>query len=271
MLAGWPQPYRGYTLRDPFVVKNFSERIRLYLENSKEREHLFPITKKIKSAVRDVLDTAVFHGASVAKSATGGQKEVQLNIAGDALHAVSYMAWSSGQREFLPLLLGCYELLPGGRITKQKEIEWVILEEPEMGLHPMGIFAVVVLILDLLSRDYKVVVATHSSYIVDIVWAISVIKDQTLPLGEKIELIAKLLDLPYQNPGISAMIKKILTLRIATYCFHYNNEGKVYSMDISSLNPGDSNEVVAGWGGLASYNMRVSDIVAEAVRDAANG
>ena len=50
MLTGWPQPYRSYTPRDPFVVKNFSERIRLYLEGLKERENLFPMLTQIGRA-----------------------------------------------------------------------------------------------------------------------------------------------------------------------------------------------------------------------------
>lgn len=269
MLTGWPQPYRSYTPRDPFVVKNFSERIRLYLEGLKERERLFPITQKIKEPIRDVLDATIFHGASVSRNATAGQKEVRLNVNGDMDRAISYMAWSTGQREFLPLLLGCYELLPAGKITKHKEIDWVVLEEPEMGLHPMGTFAVMTLILDLLSRGYKVVVTTHSSNILDIVWAIEAIKRQGLNEKQKIELILQLLDLPDNGTGIADMIAKTLRLEFRTHSFYYE-EGRVQAKDISSLDPGDEDEIVAGWGGLAAYSGRVSDTVAEAVRMSSN-
>lgn len=265
MLTGWPQPYRSYTQRDPFVVKNFSERIRLYLERLKERETLFPVAQKIIEPIRDLLNTSIFHGASISRSAAAGQKEVRLNVEGDATRAISYMAWSTGQREFLPLLLGCYELLPGGKITKHKEIEWVILEEPETGLHPMGTFAVMALVLDLSSRGYKVAITTHSSNVLDIVWAIEAIKRQRIEQDRKIELISRLLDLPCNNPGIYKMIGDALRLEIRTHSFYYE-EGRVQSKDISSLDPGDEDEIVAGWGGLAAYSGRVSDTVAEAVR-----
>ena len=266
MLTGWPQPYRSYTPRDPFVVKNFSERIRLYLEGVKENESLFPIAKKIREPIRDLLNASIFHEASISRNAAAGQKEVRLNVEGDASRGISYMAWSTGQREFLPLLLGCYELLPAGRITKQKEIKWVILEEPEMGLHPMGTFAVMALVLDILSRGYKVAITTHSSNVLDIVWAIEAVKRQRIKEDQKIELISRLLSLPcLGNTGICKMIGHALGLEFRTHSFYYS-EGRVKSKDISSLDPGDEDEMVAGWGGVAAYSGRVSDTVAEAVR-----
>jgi hypothetical protein len=265
MLTGWPQPYRSYTPRDPFVVKNFSERIRVYLEGLKERESLFPVAHKIKEPIRNILIAAIFHGASVSRNAAAGQKEVRLNVGGDESRAVSYMGWSTGQREFMPLLLGCYELLPAGRIAKRMEIEWIVLEEPEMGLHPMGTFAVMALVLDLLSRGYKVVITTHSSNVLDIVWAIEAIKRQRINERQKIELISGLLDLPASGNGIDDIIRKVLRLEFRTFSFYYDN-GYVQAKDISSLDPGDEDGMVAGWGGLAAYSGRVSDAVAEAVR-----
>ncbi len=265
MLTGWPQPYRGYASRDPFVVKNFSEHIRRYLENLKDRETLFPIAKKIAKPIRDVLDATIFHGASVSRAAVAGQKQVRLNVDGDENRAISYMAWSTGQREFLPLLLGCYELLPTIQEVKRNTIEWVVIEEPEMGLHPMGIFAVMALVLDLLSRGYKVVISTHSANVLDVIWAIEAIKRQTIDESQKIALIAKLLDLPTDGVEMTEMIGKVLGLAFKTHCFYYGEDGYVHTKDISSLDPGDDDEIVAGWGGLAAYSARVSDVVAEAV------
>jgi energy-coupling factor transporter ATP-binding protein EcfA2 len=265
MLTGWPQPYRSYTPRDPFVVKNFSERIRAYLEGLKERERLFPIARKIKEPIGNILDAAIFHGASISRNAAAGQKEVRLNVDGDVGRAIPYMAWSTGQREFLPLLLGCRELLPAGKITKRGEIKWVVLEEPEMGLHPMGTFAVMTLVLDLLSRGYKVVITTHSSNVLDIAWAIEAIKRQRMGENQKAGLISNLLDLPANGSGVAEMIGSILCLKFRTYGFYYEGDC-VRSKDISSLDPGDEDEIVAGWGGLAAYSGRVSDTVAEAVR-----
>ncbi len=265
MPGGWPLPYRTYTPRDPFAFKNFSERIRLYLEGLDIGEILFPVTQKIKQPILDVFDKTIFHRASVSLDASNGQKEVRLNVNGDKGKAISYMAWSTGQREFLPLLLGCYELLPENPKTKREEIEWVILEEPEMGLHPMGIFAVMALVLDLLSRGYKVVISTHSANVLDVIWSIEAIKRQTIDESQKIALIAKLLDLPTDGVEMTEMIGKVLGLAFKTHCFYYGEDGYVHTKDISSLYPGDDDEMVAGWGGLTDYGARAADVVAEAV------
>lgn len=65
------------------------------------------------------------------------------------------MTWTAGQREFTPLLLGLYHLLPPRNRIKQPDIEWVVIEEPEMGLHPQAITVVMLLVLDLLWRGYR--------------------------------------------------------------------------------------------------------------------
>ena len=46
------------------------------------------------------------------------------------------------QREFVPLLLGLYWLLPASRVSRRKNIEWAVIEELEAGLHPAAISAV---------------------------------------------------------------------------------------------------------------------------------
>ena len=129
----------------------------------------------------------------------------------------------------------------------------------------MGTFAVMTLILDLLSRGYKVVVTTHSSHVLDIVWAIEAIKQQKIHESQKIGLLAQLLDLPDNGTGIPDMLGKALRLESRTHCFYYE-EVRVRAKDISSLDPGNEDEIVSGWGGLAAYSGRVTDTVAEAVR-----
>ncbi|SMG14084.1 hypothetical protein SAMN06275492_10257 [Dethiosulfovibrio salsuginis] len=124
-----------------------------------------------------------------------------------------------------------------------------------------------------LSQDQEYVkstVTTHSSNVLDIVWAIDAIKGQGIDQGSKIRLISQLLDLPYSNPGISKMITQALGLDFRTHSFYYEGD-RVYSKDISSLDPSDDDETVAGWGGLAAYSGRVSDVVAETVRMSING
>ena len=41
-----------------------------------------------------------------------------------------------------------------------------------MGLHPQGIATAMLLVLELLRRGYKVVLSTHSTVVLDMVWAL---------------------------------------------------------------------------------------------------
>ena len=93
------------------------------------------------------------------------------------------MTWSTGQREFTPLLLGLYWLMPSGKAQKKDNIDWVIIEEPEMGLHPQAISALLLIFLELLRRGYKVIVSTHSAQILELIWAIRFIaKSNSAPV-----------------------------------------------------------------------------------------
>ena len=86
------------------------------------------------------------------------------------------MAWSAGQREFVPLLMGLYWLMPAARASQRGDLEWVIIEELEMGLHPRAIAVVLLLVLELLWRGYRVCLSSHSPHVLDLVWALQVIK-----------------------------------------------------------------------------------------------
>jgi hypothetical protein len=85
------------------------------------------------------------------------------------------VAWTADQREFVPLLIALYALLPGGKKTKE-DPRWVALEEPEMGLHPKAILAVMLLVLELLGRGYRVVLSTHHPLVLDVVWGLQRIR-----------------------------------------------------------------------------------------------
>jgi len=66
--------------------------------------------------------------------------------------ALPYMAWSAGQREFMPLLFSLYWLMPSAGTPRRKGVDWVVIEEPEMGLHPQAIQSVLFICLELMHR-----------------------------------------------------------------------------------------------------------------------
>ena len=71
----------------------------------------------------------------------------------------------------MPLLLGLYVLMPLGKIKSEK-YNWVVIEEPEVGLHPKAISGVLAVFLELMRRGYKVILSTHSSQVLEMVWGI---------------------------------------------------------------------------------------------------
>ena len=121
---------------------------------------IFPQTGRMNKTLRDAIAKSIFGDAEIRLDRSGLRKRIVLDIAGTQL---PFMAWSTGQREFAPLLLGLYWLMPSGKVQKKDNINWVIIEEPEIGLHPQAISALLLVLLELLRRGYKVIVSTHSS------------------------------------------------------------------------------------------------------------
>ena len=263
--SGWPEPFSGYRIEDPFIVRNFSERLRIFMDSLKNSPQLFPIEGKLKNTLRQGLNKSIFHDSKIIQDTHNKQRQILLNVGAMDSHSVSFMSWSAGQREFIPLLLGLYELLPAGRNPRNKAVDWVILEELEAGLHPKAILSVMALVVELLKRKYRVVLSTHSSDVLDIVWAIQKISGLKLSQTQKNHLLCDLLDIDLREAAVKNMVANLSNSLLRTHYFYHDDQEKVRSKDISTLSPGDEDEAISGWGGLTQYSVRVSDIVAEAV------
>jgi hypothetical protein len=225
--------------------------------SSKDASVLFPVEKRLKKEIRDQIDAAVFHGGTV-----GIQDDVQhakrLQLVHGSMH-LPFMTWTSGQREFTPLLLGLYDLLPGTNQRKHKTTDWIVIEEPEMGLHPKAITAVLLLVLDLLWRGYRVVLSTHSPHVLTMVWMMQRLKEAHADY----KLICKAFA---ADPGpMKEVAKAALTKTYRVHLLSFTESGKVTSSDISSLDPFDDDEHVAEWGGLTQYSSAFADAVSSAV------
>jgi len=254
---GWPRPFADYSQGDPYTVRAFSEKVRLLMESDiGSGESLFPQTRRLKKQVRDSLATTVFPGVGLGVDKHGAQKRLVLSapVTGEAL---PYMVWSAGQREFVPLLLGFYWLLPPTKTPRRGKIEWVVIEELEMGLHPKAISTVMLLVLELLSRDYRVCLSTHSPHVLDVAWALKVIQQhQAKP--------QKLLDLfeVEKRQDLTRMADQVMGKEVRV-CYFDPASGT--TRDISGLDPGAQDAAEAGWGGLSEFSGRVADVVADIV------
>lgn len=255
---GWPRPFNDYSPGDPFVVRDFSEKLRTLMESEiGASEKLFPRDRRFKLELRQALDDAVFAGFGLGVDRYNAQKRLVLTN-GDDGAPFPYMVWSAGQREFVPLLLGLYWLLPPSRIATRDKIRWVVIEEPEMGLHPQAISVALLLVLELLGRGYRVCLSTHSPHVLDVVWAMRVIHESGADPAHLLRVFG-LKPTPSMRKIAAAALRK-------TTCVYYFDRIQGQAHDISKLDPGAADQVEAGWGGLTEFSGRVQDIVAEVMR-----
>ena len=256
---GWPRAFTDYATSDPYVVKEFSEELRLLMEKGlgSGGGAIFPQEGRMNKTLRDAIGKSIFGEAEIKLDRSGLRKRIVLDVAGTQL---PFMTWSTGQREFAPLLLGLYWLMPLGKSEKKSNIDWVVIEEPEMGLHPKAISAVLLIFLELLRRGYKVIVSTHSSQILELIWAI--------------RFIAK-------SNSASTRLRQLLNLKASAYSrdltktileektfktYYFSRQDSVVSVkDISTLDPEDPDEAIADWGGLTLFSTKSADIVTGAV------
>lgn len=254
---GWPAPFSRLNADTPAVARLFSQNLFDLFSGLKGDTELFPVPKRLKQDYRSAIDEAIFHGGRVQLGVQDLRKRLELRYREGA--SLPYMTWTAGQREFTPLLMGLYHLLPSSQLRKREGIDWVIIEEPEMGLHPKAITVVLLLALDLLWRGYRVIISTHSPLVLDAVWALRRLQEnESGPAA-----VAKAFGInAYQ--AILDVAKVALQKSYRVFSMEFE-DSSVFSKDISNLDPSSSDESEAGWGGLTSFSSNFSRAVAEAV------
>lgn len=255
MSEGWPAPFMRLKADTPTVARLFSESLYQRFTGT-EAGKLFPVERRLKKAIRELIDDAVFHQGRVLLRKAGLETRLALEY-GEA--SLPFMTWTAGQREFTPLLLGLYSVLPARRQPKDPKIEWVIIEEPEMGLHPQALTAVMALVLDLLWRGYRVVISTHSPVVLDVVHTMQALKSAR----DGVKLLREAFDLRSSNE-VRRFLKAALDKETRTYSLGFNSAGRVISQDISSLDPGSEDPAIANWGGLTGFSAKFGEAVSRA-------
>ena len=257
---GWPRPFTDYSPGDPFAVREFSEKLRLLLEQEfTASEGLFPQKNRLKKEVRELLASSFFPGYDLRVDRYRSQRRLVLQDK-DAAEQLPFMVWSAGQREFVPLLLGFYWLMPPTKVSRRENIEWVVIEELEMGLHPQAISVTMLMVLELLARGYRVCLSTHSPHVLDVVWALQTLKSSKADSAAVLEIFES-----KKTEPMHAVARTALAQSMKVY--YFDRQGSV--TDISQLDPASSNDIEAGWGGITEFSGRVADVVSKAV--AGNG
>ena len=252
---GWPRHFTDYTAGAPYTVRDFSEKLRILVEAEFTKQaQLFPQEKRLKKELRDLLALHVFGGFDLRVDKQRPQRRLVLKREEDPL---PYLVWSAGQREFVPLLLGLYWLMPPTRTPTRGKIEWVMLEEIEMGLHPRAISVVLLMVLELIARGYRVCVSTHSPQVLEAIWTIRRLQASTDPRPRD---LLGLFGAP-AKPAMLRVAEKTLEKDLRVYYF-YRETAK--TTEISSLDPDSPNSLEAAWGGLSEFSQRANAAVAEA-------
>jgi len=141
---------------------------------------------------------------------------------------------------------------------------WVVIEEPEMGLHPQAITATMLLVLDLIWRGYRVVLSTHSPHVLALLWLMKILKEK----HARWQLVCQAFDV--KAAPMRAVAEAALQKDYRAFLLEFDASGRVNSVDISDLDPSSGDERVAGWGGLTSYTSRFAEVVRDAVNETAN-
>lgn len=256
---GWPRPFTDYSAGDPFSVRDFSEKLRVLMESEFSGEgNLFPRERRLKNAYRILLERDVFSKFALTIDKSSRQKRLVLGRRGKPL---PYMVWSAGQREFVPLLLGLYWLMPATKVARREALEWVVIEEIEMGLHPQAISIALLLVMELLSRQYRVCLSTHSPQVLEFIWALNRIQKE----GGAARHIFDLFDLPHELRGqLHSVAERALHKKLRVYYFE-RSTGRTH--DISDLDPASPDWLEAGWGGLSEFSQHANEVVARVVAE----
>ncbi|MEN8217045.1 MAG: AAA family ATPase [Pseudomonadota bacterium] len=251
--TGWPLPFSDYGIDTSFVAKNFSESMRQLMNWGLTSDVIFPSTDKLNQELIKLLNASIFKNATVVLE-KGLQKRVMLEL--ENKKRLPFMVWSTGQREFVPLLLGLYWLLSTN--MKKNQVKWVVIEEPEMGLHPKAISAVLLFLIQLLHQGYKLIISTHSAHVLDVVWAIQEIKrNQATP-----ELFLEIFDACLMNDFQETAQEIVNNKQFKTYYFSDDKDG-TYIKDISELEL--SSEEISCWGGLTEFSSKIAHVVAKSM------
>jgi energy-coupling factor transporter ATP-binding protein EcfA2 len=258
---GWAAPFQKLNSDTPVVARLFSQNL-FDRFSGKDAGTLFPVEKRLKKEIREKIDDAVFHGGKVGIE-EDQQHALRLRLVHGDMH-LPFMTWTAGQREFTPLLMGLYHLLPRTNQRKRDETNWVVIEEPEMGLHPQAITAVMLLVLDLIWRGYRVVLSTHSPHVLALLWLMKILKAKQA----RWQLVCQAFDV--KTAPMHAVAETALEKDYRAFLLQFGSDGRVNSVDISDLDPSSDDERVAGWGGLTSYSSRFADAVRDAVNESKN-
>jgi hypothetical protein len=126
----------------------------------------------------------------------------------------------------------------------------------EMGLHPRAISAVLLIVLELMTRGYQVCLSTHSPQVLELLWALEAVRKHG---GDADDL----LDLFEAKHSASLRAMASLAITKTSRAYYFDPAGPV--RDITHLDPDSNVAQEASWGGLLEFSSRANQTVAKVV------
>ena len=257
---GRPKYFMEFSENDPFVLRKFSDTLRLLVQNGLgDSGVLFPLPNRLKSTIKKMYNKAIFHGGKIVFDEKGGQRKIAMDV--ENMH-LPLMTWSAGQKEFMPLLMAFYCLSgPPQRVVNRKQYQYIILEEPEMGLHPLAIQTIILQMIEFIHAGYKVVVSTHSPILLEFVWAYNYLKN--IPEKKRVGALCEVFGIQSSKKDNLNFLNDIYEKGIKIYYFSRNTSGKVEAKDISSLDVYSEDVAINEWGGLTQFSSKANEVVSK--------
>lgn len=245
---------------DPYVLRSFSETLRLFAHGGLGGGNvIYPLNNRLKGSVKKMFNETIFHNGKVVMEEKAGQRKIVMDV--DGMH-LPFMTWSAGQKEFLPLLMAFYCLSgPVQNVINAKQYEYIIIEEPEMGLHPLAIQTIILQMIEFIHNGYKVIVSTHSPVLLEFVWVFNALGH--IPEEQRVNALSELFRLSPQSKT-REILNDIYQKKINTYFFTRKGD-KVFSTDISSLDVMSDNLDITEWGGITQFSTLANDVVSKYV------
>lgn len=257
---GRPKNFMEFDVSTPYVLRHFSEALRLFFgQVTLMGDGLIGFKSDMGGEIHETIlysraEHEIFNHADITIEEDRGQKKLFQQVDG---MRVPFMSWSTGQKEYLPLMLAITYLT-----LRKNPYKYIIIEEPEMGLHPRAINVIIPQLLIFIQAGYRIIVSTHSPMFLEFAWAFNFL--QSLKMAHFNEALAEILSMDYWE---MSMTDKVSTKTIKTYFFQRNSNGKVSTKDISSLDVDDDDTIISEWGGLSSFASKASEVVSKYAPD----
>ena len=239
----------GDFINSPYVLVQFSNYLQQYVRNNS--------AEILKETVNDY---ELLKNTEINMRRNAGSPRLEMTI---DKQVIPYMAWSTGQRELTPMLMvldycnGMFKTASKEN-PNEKRTKYIVIEEPELGLHPRAIIEFMFTVLKLMNSGVKVIISTHSSTPLDFVWTMNRLKHKGV---KSFAALAEMFDFKIKDKDF---FDGLFEKEVKVYYFAPDPKTrKVHSKDISSLDVESEDEDVSNWGGMSLSADRAGSIVSK--------